>query len=357
LVTQDTEELIDSDSRPTTTSSAINISSNSSGMCTTGNRRRLRRNRGGSESQFPGKLYDLLEYVSENDLESAISWSRNGTAIMVHDPHKLVEILPKFFGQTKYRSFRRQLNMWHFHRIMEGPHRGAFVHPCFIRGSKQLITYMSRHAYAAAASSPTPPSLVDFPGPCLGWQQRQQQHLQQPSFPLVDVNANSASHSYDNVSLTLLDVHPCSMDITYNLAPMHQPTSERSDERIQCEPRAICLTESPILSSTEKLQGFCMDHLNDGDPILFAGRKFHFVKYCSAQQRLPAKEMELPSAVPSHGDMSSHREEHLDRIQLDAFADDAPMVVSDVLLEPLSSEVFDTIFAVTDGEDPPERQR
>ncbi len=116
-------------------------------------RGRLRRIRGGSENQFPGKLYDLLEYVATNGLESAISWIRNGTAMMIHDPEKLVEILPNIFGQIKYRSFRRQLNMWHFHRILEGPHCGAFAHPCFIRGNKELINYMNRHASLAESLS------------------------------------------------------------------------------------------------------------------------------------------------------------------------------------------------------------
>jgi hypothetical protein len=368
--TQDTEAPEDPDSCPTSTtgSSATSIPSNTSDMCTTGNGRRFRRSRGGSESQFPGKLYDLLEYASENNLESAISWARNGTAIMVHDPEKLVDILPKFFGQTKYRSFRRQLNMWHFHRIMEGPYRGAFMHPCFIRGNKELITYMSRHVYATVASSPTASSPVDCHDPTperpiADWRQQLQQQappmpgtfqpcFQQPYLLPADVIPTSI----DNINLASQDLHQCSNDFNYNLAPLCQPIPGRSDERIQFEPSAICLTESPVLSSANKLKGYFMDQLSDGDPISFAGRQFYYVDHSRPQQKPPTAAAQKPNAASIRMGSPSLREDHLNMNLLDAFADDAPLIVSDVLLEPLSSEEIDSIFTVTDDDDP-ERQK
>lgn len=339
-------------------------------MCTTGTRRRLRRNRGGSESQFPGKLYDMLEYVAENDLESAVSWARNGTAVMVHDPDKLVEILPKFFGQTKYRSFRRQLNMWHFHRIMEGPHRGAFMHPCFIRGNKQRIAFMSRHVHVATAS-PTVPSPTDFPSPgprktYEEWKalEEQYQHQQQgmgmvhPWFQQYQsVDINSSSNSYDNVPLSSLDPQMSTTDFSYNVTPLPQLLPERSDERIQFEPSAICLTESPVLSSDNKFQGFSIEHLNDGDPISFAGRQFHFVDYHSPHKKKTEGPEQKPMFGKPHSVRSrrdgypSYREEHVGMNAIDAFADDAPMIVSDALLEPLTSEIIETIFGLSNDND------
>jgi len=35
--------------------------------------------------------------------------------------------------------------MWHWERITAGPNKGAWMHPCFIRGNKVLCSYMSRH--------------------------------------------------------------------------------------------------------------------------------------------------------------------------------------------------------------------
>ena len=100
----------------------------------------------GPAAKFPGKLHALLDYVEREGLEHVISWIRDGTAFKVHDPEKLVDrVLPIFFGQTMYRSFQRQLSMWHFHKICIGFDRGAFLHPYFKRGDKTLCAKMSRN--------------------------------------------------------------------------------------------------------------------------------------------------------------------------------------------------------------------
>lgn len=113
-------------------------------MCIPTNKTKRNQKRG-SETQFPGKLHDMMSFVESQGLQSVISWDMTGRTFLIHDPEKLVELLPKFFSQTKYRSFRRQLNMWHFERILEGANIGAFHHPYFVRGNKALCSYMSRH--------------------------------------------------------------------------------------------------------------------------------------------------------------------------------------------------------------------
>ena len=99
----------------------------------------------GSELQFPGKLHNMMEYVEREGYDNIVSWVNNGQAIMVHDPKKILDLLPKFFSQTKFRSFQRQLNMWHFERILKGPTKGAFRHPLFRRDNKNLCSRMSRN--------------------------------------------------------------------------------------------------------------------------------------------------------------------------------------------------------------------
>jgi hypothetical protein len=93
---------------------------------------------------FPGKLHNMMECIEQEGLESILSWVLDGRGFMIHDEKQLVGVLPKIFSQTKYRSFRRQLNMWHFQRVLEGPFKGAFIHPCFLKGKKELCSYMSR---------------------------------------------------------------------------------------------------------------------------------------------------------------------------------------------------------------------
>jgi hypothetical protein len=89
----------------------------------------------------------MMAYVDAEGLDSVISWVLNGRGFHIHDPDKLVDILPLFFGHTKYRSFRRQLNMWHFERILEGPNKGTFIHPYFVKENKSLCSYMSRQIF------------------------------------------------------------------------------------------------------------------------------------------------------------------------------------------------------------------
>jgi len=35
--------------------------------------------------------------------------------------------------------------MWHFNRICSGPLKGAWIHPFFVKSSRKMCTYMSRH--------------------------------------------------------------------------------------------------------------------------------------------------------------------------------------------------------------------
>ena len=107
-----------------------------------------------SDKQFPGKLHDMMTYIEYMGLEHIVSWIHNGRGFMVHDPEKMVEILPLFFSQTQYRSFSRQLNMWHFERVLDGSCKGAFVHPYFLREHKLLCGNMSRHNRLPLSSYP-----------------------------------------------------------------------------------------------------------------------------------------------------------------------------------------------------------
>jgi len=94
---------------------------------------------------FPGRLHELLEYVESQGLDYIVSWVRNGTAFMVHNQAELLKLLSFFFGQTKYRSFTRQLNMWSFQKEEVGPFKGSFSNPYFVKHDKSLCAKMRRH--------------------------------------------------------------------------------------------------------------------------------------------------------------------------------------------------------------------
>ena len=96
---------------------------------------------------FPCKLHDMLDYAEENGLEHIISWTADGRAFRVNKPNELSKILPLFFGLTKHSSFIRQLHLWSYEKVREGPNRGAMVHPFFIRGRRKILQSMSRDSF------------------------------------------------------------------------------------------------------------------------------------------------------------------------------------------------------------------
>ena len=50
----------------------------------------------------------------------------------------------RFFRQTKYPSFQRQLNLYGFSRFAHGKDKGAYFHQCFVRGDRPLVRGMVR---------------------------------------------------------------------------------------------------------------------------------------------------------------------------------------------------------------------
>lgn len=64
----------------------------------------------------------------------------------MHNKDLLVsEVVPKYFGQSKYESFARQLNGWGFKRLTQaGNDNNAYYHECFLRGLPRLAVLMTR---------------------------------------------------------------------------------------------------------------------------------------------------------------------------------------------------------------------
>jgi hypothetical protein len=98
-----------------------------------------------SACHFPWKLHQMLEDAETEGTTSIVSWLSDNKSFKVHKQEDFVgQIMPRYFDQTKYKSFQRQLNMWCFQRITGGPNWGAYGHELFIRHGTSLCFEMKR---------------------------------------------------------------------------------------------------------------------------------------------------------------------------------------------------------------------
>jgi hypothetical protein len=97
------------------------------------------------KTPFPKKMHVMLDAAEVESFTSTVSWLPDQKSFKVHDADDFVgRIMPRYFKQTKFKSFQRQINMWGFERILNGPGKGGYTHACFIRGQPSLCKQMKR---------------------------------------------------------------------------------------------------------------------------------------------------------------------------------------------------------------------
>jgi hypothetical protein len=98
-----------------------------------------------------------MEVLSRGDIDTIIQWLPHGRAFIVLNPQVFVkEVLPRFFKQSKFMSFTRQLNLWGFKRITKGRDAGAYYHQLFLRGRPRLCMRMRRQKIKGTGIKLTP---------------------------------------------------------------------------------------------------------------------------------------------------------------------------------------------------------
>eukprot|EP00977_Amphora_coffeiformis_P002415 scaffold451_cov184-Amphora_coffeaeformis.AAC.1 len=104
-----------------------------------------------SMKTFPEKLHQILDYAVQHGLDDVIGFFSHGRAFKVHKPRRFVlEVMPRFFKQTKLTSFQRQLNLYGFKRISTGSDNGGYYHPLFLQGQSHLAEQIKRQAQSKA---------------------------------------------------------------------------------------------------------------------------------------------------------------------------------------------------------------
>ena len=103
----------------------------------------------------------MLRISKSEGNDSIVSWlpapypHTSSNRFKVHNVSEFVSnILPLFFSnQTKFKSFQRQLNLWGFLRIQNGPEKGAYYHKYFLQDSPDLCRLLTRQKYASTTKT------------------------------------------------------------------------------------------------------------------------------------------------------------------------------------------------------------
>ena len=98
---------------PSPTASAAPVAANDPAPCTANANTNKRGPRGGIYDPFPLKFHRVLDQIRDEGLDDVCSWLSHGRAFKVHQPKVFADtVMPRFFNQSKYTSFQRQLNLY-----------------------------------------------------------------------------------------------------------------------------------------------------------------------------------------------------------------------------------------------------
>jgi hypothetical protein len=157
---------------------------------------------------FPCKVYEMLEDAEDKDFADIVSWNKEGNGFTVHNKDRFTkEIVPKYFNQTRYKSFQRQLSLYGFERATKGTIKGLRYHEKLRRGCKQLSRQMKPIGYKPRGQENSPKSFQEMQGadtrthsasPPMGETACQDQAM--PSLPTV---VSSESIHKESVQATL----------------------------------------------------------------------------------------------------------------------------------------------------------
>lgn len=113
---------------------------------------------------FPWRLHQMLEEIEKAGEDNIVSWLQDGMHFQVHNPQLFVQhTIPKFFKQKSYKSFQRQLHLYGFQRVLEGPNRGAYFHESFLKENRKLSLEISRIKAPKRRRPPVPPVKKEMP--------------------------------------------------------------------------------------------------------------------------------------------------------------------------------------------------
>jgi len=266
--------------------------------------------RGGVHEPFPVKLFNLLELadLQEPDLASIISWHPHGRCFRVHNRKKAEELIfHRFFDQTRYSSFRRQLNLWGFKRLTQnGADSGAYYHEMFLRSKPVLCRSIRREAgfsmkqnkkCAASNSNAEPKFLLMAPLP--------------PSMlatSSVSVSTNEPTCiSCNDIPIVSPRTRRSPFDITFDAEELDELFTSPSRRSDPIEHKDCILDLSSIFDHKEDLVTFVgevsfrvVENYNDLEPLTSGSSLEGVVDYSGLEPYPPMTAQELDFMLQFH---------------------------------------------------------
>jgi len=223
---------------------------------------------------FPKTLHQMLHDSERNGKESVVSWQPHGRAFRVNNIEKFVKsFLPKYFRQSKFTSFQRQLNLYCFRRLKIGKDRGAYYHEMFLRGQPYLCERMRRirikgDGIHTSVNEECEPNFYNLPHSILTpscWSQQAETDIY-GCLPFIQLqsyndqqNRSFSDFNVDSVTLPIRTTNQLVANFSPNTLKWSEQTAERSrnfifpsstateGNIIRKAESALCVTTQPSL--------------------------------------------------------------------------------------------------------------
>jgi hypothetical protein len=87
----------------------------------------------------------MLSDSAKEGTQDIVSWQPHGMAFRVHKTKEFTEsVMKRYFHQTRFKSFQRQLHIYGFRRFSAGLDQGCYYHPVFVKGKETASLRMVR---------------------------------------------------------------------------------------------------------------------------------------------------------------------------------------------------------------------
>jgi hypothetical protein len=214
--------------------------------------------------------------------QNVVSWQPHGKAFRVHQPAIFARaIMPRYFKQTKYKSFQRQLHIYGFHRINKGMDKGAYFHCFFVQNKKEMSLQMTRRDKSKGTA---------------GKKNHDHQHeIEVPNFYEEMVVMKNCLPHYNDYNQTNRNLTTMAkpVPIMPGFSGVTAKNTFRSGVGGRLDFSSMDMTEQNVSSSSfKKNNSLCnsqftngniasvvmKEHIEDGDEVFFEGKKFYFVE-------------------------------------------------------------------------------